>query len=150
LIALACDHGGFGLMREVMGFLDSRGFEYKDFGTFSEEDCDYPEFTYLAASAISSGECDRGIFICGTGIGMSIAANKVPGIRAAVCFDNFTVRMARSHNDANVVCLGARVIDAALAIEIVDLFLSTVFDGALRHVRRVGLINAIDERKGFV
>jgi len=145
MIALACDHGGFELMKGVRSFLDEGGFAYMDFGTFSPESCDYPEFAAIAARAITGGDCDRGIFICGTGIGISIAANKIPGIRAAVCFDHYTVEMARRHNDANVLALGARVVDPGLAIEIVGLFLSTDFDTSGRHSRRVEMLNDLDK-----
>ena len=143
MIALACDHGGFELMREVKRFLDAGGYTYKDFGAYSEESCDYPETATVAAHAIAGGECDRGIFICGTGIGMAIVANKIPGIRAASCHDQYTAQMARSHNDANVLTLGARVISADVALTIVEVFLNTDFDGG-RHTRRVGMINELD------
>ena len=140
MIALVCDHGGFGLMREVKGYLDAGGHSYLDFGTNSEDSCDYPELAAIAAKSISSGECSTGIFICGTGIGMAIAANKTPGVRAACCSDCFTAEMARRHNDANVLTLGARVTGAGLALKIVDQFLSASFDGG-RHKRRVDMIN---------
>jgi len=147
VIALACDHGGFELMGVVKPHLESMGLEYKDFGTFSPESCDYPAFAAPAARAVASGECDRGIFICGTGIGMSIAANKIPGIRAAACSDLFSAEMTRLHNDANVLTLGARVIDAALALEIVGVFLNTGFDGGGRHSRRVEMLSELDKRR---
>ena len=146
VIALACDHGGFELMRDVKDFLDAGGYEYKDFGTNSAESCDYPEIAVVAARAVSGGECDRGIFICGTGAGMAIAANKVPGIRAASCSDCFTAEMIRRHNDANVLTLGARVTGVGLALKIVELFLSTGFDGG-RHGVRVGMLNALDDKR---
>jgi len=147
MIALACDHGGFELMRVVKSHLDSIGCAYEDFGTYTADSCDYPEFAVRAARAVANCECDKGILICGTGIGMAIAANKVPGIRAAVCFDLFTAGMARSHNDANVLTLGARVIDAALALNIIGVFLNTAFDGDGRHGRRVDMLNALDETR---
>ena len=147
MIALACDHGGFEFIGDVKSHLDSMGYDYTFYGTYSAESCDYPEFAVRAARAVASGECERGILICGTGIGMSIAANKIPGIRAAVCFDLFTAEMARSHNDANVLTLGARVIDVSLALEIISKFLSTGFDGSGRHARRVGLINELDDQR---
>ena len=143
MIALACDHGGFELMVEVKDYLDENGSEYKDFGTNSTESCDYPEIAIDAARSVANGECSRGIFICGTGVGMAIVANKVPGIRAACCGDCFTAEMTRRHNDANVLTLGARVIGAGLAIKIIELFLNTDFDGG-RHQRRVDMINALD------
>ena len=146
MIALACDHGGFELMSEVKSYLESAGLAFKDFGTYSTESCDYPEFSVVAALAVASGECDRGIFICGTGIGMSVTANKIPGIRAALCFDRYTAEMSRCHNDANVLTLGARVTDKVLALDIIEMFLKTEFDGSGRHGRRVAMINALDKK----
>ena len=131
-------------MGEVKSFLDSAGFSFKYFGTYSSESCDYPEIAAGAARAISDGECDRGIFICGTGIGMSIAANKVAGIRAALCTDRFMAEMSRCHNDANVLVLGGRVTGVTLALEIVDMFLSTAFESGGRHSRRVDMLSALD------
>ena len=145
-IALACDHGGFELMREVKSYLDLNGFEYKDFGTYSTDSCDYPEIAVTAARAIACGEYGRGILICGTGVGMAIAANKIPGIRAALCNECFTAEMSRRHNDANVLTLGARVTGAGLALKIVEVFLNTGFDGG-RHLRRVEMLNALDAKK---
>ena len=145
MVALACDHGGFALMREVKAYLDGSGIDYMDFGTFSDESCDYPEFAIRAGKSIAEGECDRGIFICGTGIGMSIAANKMPGIRAALCGDCFTAEMSRRHNDANVLAIGAMVTGEGLALKIVEIFLATGFDGG-RHLRRVGMLNDLDKR----
>ena len=146
MIALACDHGGFVLMQEVKRFLDDGGYAYKDFGTHTEERCDYPVVAEPASLAIINGECDRGIFICGTGIGMSMAANKMPGIRAAVCSDCYTAEMTRRHNDANVLTLGARVVGDGLALMIVDLFLRTGFEGG-RHAYRVELVNKLGARQ---
>jgi len=145
VIALACDHGGYELMQTVKENLDKRNQKYKDFGTYTSESCDYPEIAVRAARAISSGECDKGIFICGTGAGMSMTANKIRGIRAAVCSDVYTAEMIRRHNDANVLALGARILPPELAIEIVGVFLDTGFDGG-RHGRRVEMINALDEK----
>jgi len=147
MIALACDHGGFELMREVKAFLDAGGYSYKEFGTFSTESCDYPEFTVLATSAILSGECDRGIFICGTGVGMSMAANKIPGIRAALCTDCFMAEMTRRHNDALVLVMGGRVTGAGLACKIVDVFLNTAFEEGGRHARRVAMLGDLDSKR---
>ncbi|MCL2078442.1 MAG: ribose 5-phosphate isomerase B [Oscillospiraceae bacterium] len=144
MIALACDQGGFELMGVVRAHLDSKNILYKDFGTFSPDSCHYPEIAVPAAKAIVSGECDKGIFICGTGIGMSIAANKVPGIRAALCTNEYMADMARAHNDANVLALGGRVLKSDCAIAIVDTFLKTAFSGQDRHIHRVGLLNAAD------
>ena len=146
MIALACDHGGFELMQEVKRFLDSCGHAYKDFGTNTAESCDYPEIAVVAARAVAGGECDRGIFICGTGVGMALAANKIPGIRAAACYDCFTAEMIRRHNDVNILTLGARVTGVGLALAIVEKFLSTGFDGG-RHGVRVDMLKALDEQR---
>jgi ribose 5-phosphate isomerase B len=146
VIALACDHGGFELMCAVKSYLDGIGLKYKDFGTHSSESCDYPEIATPAARAVANGECDKGIFICGTGIGISIAANKTPGIRAALCTDCFMADKARSHNDANVLALGARVTNAELAIKIIEIFLNTGFSDNDRHLRRVNMLKALDKK----
>ena len=130
--------------REIRAHLDDLGLEYKDFGTYSEESCDYPVYGRLAAEAVASGECDRGILVCGTGIGISIAANKVKGIRAALCSDCFSAEMTRRHNDANMLAMGARVLGVGLALKIVDTFLETGFDGG-RHTRRVDMISQMEE-----
>ena len=140
MIALGCDHGGFALMQEVKAHLEERGLEYRDFGTYDESSCDYPVYAKKAAGAVASGECKRGILICGTGIGISITANKVPGIRAALCGDCFSAEMTRQHNDANMLALGARVTGPGLALKIVDTFLDTPFSGEERHARRVRMI----------
>lgn len=127
MIALGCDHGGYGLMQEVIRHLEDRGLEYKNYGCYSEESVDYPVYAKAAANAVASGECEKGILICGTGIGISIAANKVPGIRAALCHDCFSAEATRQHNDANMLAMGARVIGPGLALKIVDIFLDTPF-----------------------
>ena len=147
MIALACDHGGFDLMGSVKSHLDAKGFEYKDFGTYSADSCDYPEFGVRAARSVASGECDMGILICGTGIGMSIAANKTAGIRAALCHDLFTAEMARRHNNANILALGARATSAGLALDIINVFLKTGFDSDARHARRVQMLDDLDEKQ---
>jgi len=139
MIALGCDHGGYALMQSVKAHLDELGLEYKDFGTYSTDSCDYPVYAKAAANAVASGECEKGILICGTGIGISIAANKVKGIRAALCSDCFSAEMTRRHNDANMLAMGARVLGEGLALKIVDIFLRTEFDGG-RHARRVDMI----------
>ena len=139
MIALGCDHGGYALMQSVKAHLDELGLEYKDFGTYSTDSCDYPVYAKAAANAVASGECEKGILICGTGIGISIAANKVKGIRAALCSDCFSAEMSRRHNDANMLAMGARVLGEGLALKIVDIFLNTPFDGG-RHARRVDMI----------
>ena len=139
MIALGCDHGGYALMQSVKSHLDELGLEYKDFGTYSTDSCDYPVYAKAAAKAVASGECEKGILICGTGIGISIAANKVKGIRAALCSDCFSAEMTRRHNDANMLAMGARVLGEGLALKIVDIFLTTEFDGG-RHAHRVDMI----------
>ena len=144
MIALGCDHGGFSLMQEIKAHLDELGLEYRDFGTYTSESCDYPVYAEAAARAVASGECDRGILVCGTGIGVSIAANKIKGIRAAHCSDCYSAEMTRRHNDANMLALGARVLGGGLALRIVDTFLATGFDGG-RHQRRIDLISAIED-----
>ena len=140
MIAIGCDHGGYALKQEVMKHLAERGLEYKDFGTYSEDSRDYPVYGKAVAHAVAHGDCDRGILICGTGIGISITANKVPGIRAALCGDCFSAEATRLHNDANILAMGARVVGAGLALKIVDTFLDTPFSGDERHVRRINMI----------
>lgn len=140
MIAIGCDHGGFALKQEIMAHLQSRGLAYKDFGTYSEASCDYPDYAKPLAAAVASGECERGIIICGTGIGVSITCNKVPGIRCALCGDCFSAQATREHNDANILALGARVTGAGLALLIVDTFLDTPFSNDPRHIRRISKI----------
>lgn len=140
MIALGCDHGGYTLMQEVIRHLEERGLEYKNFGCFSEASVDYPEYGQAAAKAVASGECEKGIIICGTGIGISIAANKIKGIRAALCHDCFSAQATREHNDANMLAMGARVIGPGHAIKIVDTFLDTPFSNDERHIRRIGML----------
>ena len=140
MIAIGSDHGGFAMKQEIMKHLDKRGLSYKDYGTYTEDSCDYPVYGKAVAHAVANGECDRGIIICGTGIGISISANKVPGIRAALCSDTFSAEMTRLHNDANILALGARVVGPGLALKIVDTFLDTAFSGDERHVRRISMI----------
>lgn len=137
MIAIGSDHGGYALKQEIMAHLDKRGLEYKDFGSFSEESCDYPEYGKAVAHAVADGAYECGILICGTGIGISIAANKVPGIRAALCTDCFMAEATRLHNDANILALGGRVVGAGLALKIVDTFLDTPFSNEERHLRRI-------------
>lgn len=140
MIALGCDQAGYALMQEVKKHLESRNLEYKDFGTYSEDSVDYPVYGKKAAKAVASGECDRGIIICGTGIGISITANKIKGIRAALCHDCFSAEATRLHNDANMLAMGARVVGVGHALKIVDTFLDTPFSNEERHIRRIGLI----------
>ena len=136
MIAIGCDHGGFALKQEVMRHLDELGLAYKDFGTYSEESCDYPIYGEAVARAVADGECERGI---------SISANKVKGIRAALCGDCYSAEMTRRHNDANILAMGARVLGPGLALKIVDTFLNTDFEGG-RHARRIALISDIENR----
>lgn len=144
MIALGCDHGGYELMQEVKAHLDKRGLAYKDFGCYSTESVDYPIYARKVAKAILNGECENGILICGTGIGISIAANKLPGIRAALCTDCFCAQATREHNDANILAMGGRVVGAGLALKIVDTFLDTPFSNNERHKRRIALIEEKD------
>ena len=145
MLAIGSDHGGFALKQEVMAHLRERGVEFKDYGTYTPDSCDYPEYGEAVARAVADGEAERGIAICGTGIGISMAANKVRGIRAAVCGDCYSAEMTRRHNDANVLCMGARVLGEGLALKIVDVFLDTPFEGG-RHARRVAKIHEIENR----
>lgn len=140
MIALGCDQAGYELKQVIMKHLDERGLEYKDYGSYNADPVDYPIYGKKVAHAIIDGECDKGILICGTGIGISIAANKIKGIRAAVCSDCFSAEATRLHNDANILAFGARVIGPGLAEKIVDTFLDTEFSGVERHQRRVDMI----------
>lgn len=145
MIALGSDHGGFALKQEVKAFLDSRSIPYQDFGTYTEESCDYPRYAEAACRAVVSGQCEKAILCCGTGIGISIAANKIKGIRAALCSDYFSAKYTRLHNDANVLCMGGRTIGPGLALELVDVFLHTEFEGG-RHQRRIDQITELENR----
>ena len=140
MIALGCDHGGYELMQEVKKHLEERGLEYKDFGCNGPESVDQPVYGKKVAQAIVDGECEKGILICGTGIGISITANKFKGIRAALCTDCFTAEATRLHNDANILAMGGRVVGPGLALKIVDTFLDTPFSGDERHIRRINMI----------
>lgn len=143
MIAIACDHSALELKAEVEALLTSRGLEYRDFGTYTADSCHYPIYGARAAHAVASGECDKGIVICGTGIGMSLVANKVPGIRCALCGDPYSAKMTRAHNDSNMLALGARVIGVELAKMIVEAFLDTPFEGG-RHQTRIDMITALE------
>ena len=145
MIALGSDHGGFALKQEIIKHLNENGVEYKDFGTYTEDSCDYPVYAEAVGRAVVSGEFESGILICGTGIGISIAANKVHGVRAALCHDCYSAEFTRRHNDANILALGGRVVGPGLAQKIVDIFLNTEFEGG-RHARRVELISKIEEK----
>ena len=146
MIAVGSDHAGFLLKQEVLNYLKEHNLEYKDFGTDSEKSCNYPEFAKRVADAVASGECDRGILLCGTGLGMSMAANKVDGIRACACSDTFSARATRMHNNANILCMGQRVVGFGLAREILDAFLYTDFEGG-RHQTRVDMITDIEKSR---
>ena len=137
MIAIGSDHGGFALKQELLEWLKSNHVEYRDFGCFDESSCDYPEYGRAVAQAVAAGEYEKGVLICGTGIGISIAANKVPGIRAALCTDCFMAEMTRLHNDANILALGGRVVGPGLACKILETFLNTPFSGEERHLRRI-------------
>lgn len=143
MIAIACDHAALELKAEIIKVLEARNLEYKDFGTHTADSCHYPIFGARAAQAVASGQCDRGILICGTGIGMSLVANKVKGIRCALCSDVYSAKMTRAHNDSNMLALGARVIGVEIAKEIVEAWLDTPFEGG-RHQTRVDMITAIE------
>lgn len=144
-VALGCDHGGYDLKQEIIKYLKGQGIAYKDFGCMGTSSCDYPEFGQAAARAVAAGECEKGIVICTTGIGISIAANKLKGIRCALCADPVSAGLTREHNDANVLALGAGIVGTNLAIGIVDTFLHTEFSREEKHARRIRKIAAIEE-----
>ncbi len=144
-IAIGCDHGGINLKPVLTAHLEKKGVEYKDFGCFDKQSVDYNDYAILVANAVANKECDLGILICGTGIGMSIVANKVKGVRCGHCHDVFSAKMTRLHNDANVLAFGERVIGAGLMTEIVDAFIDTEFSGDERHVRRVDKIKQVEK-----
>ena len=143
-IVIGCDHAAYDLKLKVIAHLNVQGIETEDVGTHSTESCDYPNYADALCKKITSGEYERGILICGTGIGMSIAANKHKGIRAACCSDTFSARLTREHNDANVLCFGARVVGEGLAYDLVDLFVSTDYEGG-KHARRVAMLDELDK-----
>ncbi len=140
MIAIGCDHGGFELKEKVVAYLKEHNLEYKDFGCYGKDSCDYPIFGRAAAEAVANGECDRGIVICTTGIGISMVANKVKGVRCALCADTHSAKMTRLHNDANVLAMGAAIVGEGLAMSILETFLNTEFSGEEKHVRRINLI----------
>ena len=144
MIALGCDHGGYALMQEVKEHLKSRGLEFKEFGTFTPDSTDYPIYSKKVAQAVVSGECDKGILICGTGIGISITANKFKGVRCALCHDVFSAKATRLHNDANILAMGGRIVGPGLALMIVDTFLDTPFSNEERHIKRIKMIEPGD------
>lgn len=140
MIAIGSDHGGYRLKEEIKKHLKQKGMSFQDFGCDSEDACDYPIYARNVAQAVAEGKCEKGILICGTGIGISISANKVEGIRAALCGDCFSAEATRQHNDANILCLGARVTGTGLALKIVDTFFETEFSEEERHKRRIEMI----------
>ena len=144
-IAVACDHGGLNLKKEIIKHLNSKGIEVVDFGTHTYDSCDYPDYALLAAEAVASGECEKGIVVCTTGIGVCIVANKVPGVRCAYCLDTNCAQLTRAHNNSNMLALGEKVIDTSCAFAIVDIFLKTEFEGG-RHAVRVDKITAIEKK----
>ena len=145
-IAVACDHGGLQLKKAVVAYLEKLGHEAVDFGTYTADSCDYPDFALLAAEAVASGACERGIVVCSSGIGVSIVANKVPGIRCAHCHDVYCAKYTRLHNDANMIAFGEKVIGVGMMEEIVNTFLITEYEGGERHNRRIAKIKAIEEK----
>ena len=145
-IAVASDHAALDLKAEIIKYLEENGFEYYDFGTYTKDSCNYPDYAEKVCAAINNGEGDMGILICGTGIGMSMAANKCEGIRAALCSDTFSARFTRLHNNANVLCMGARTIGAGLACDIADVFVKTGFEGG-RHQTRVDMVMALENKR---
>lgn len=138
MIAMGSDHAGYELKLALKKHLEERGFETKDFGTYSDASCDYPDFAHAACNSVLSGEAEKAILVCGTGIGMSMAANKMKGIRAAALSDEFSAQATREHNDANVLCLGARVLDEEKAVKLLDIFMDTPFSNEEKHIRRIG------------
>lgn len=143
MIAIGCDHGGLNIKNAVAEYLKNKNIEFVDFGTYTTDSVDYPEYAYKVAKAVSTGECERGIICCGTGIGVCMVANKVKGVRAATVTNEFCAEMTRRHNNANVLCMGGRVVDESVAVKLADIFLNTGFDGD-RHTRRVEKIMEIE------
>lgn len=143
MIAIGCDHGGLAIKNAVIDYMKKNGIKYKDYGCYTDESVDYPVYAYQVAQNVADGNADLGIICCGTGIGVSMAANKVKGIRAAVCTDEFCAEMTRRHNNANIMCMGGRVIDEEKAVKLASVFLNTPFDGG-RHEKRVNMITEIE------
>lgn len=140
MIALGCDHGGYDLKQEIIHYLEENKIDYKDFGCYDKSSCDYPEFGRAAAKSVAEGECEKGIVICTTGIGISISANKIPGVRCALCSDTLSAKMTRLHNNANMLAMGAGIVGTNLALDIVETFLNTEFSNDERHIRRINKI----------
>lgn len=143
-IAVACDHGGLQLKNTIINDLKEKGYDIKDYGTYGEQSCDYPDYAGKAAKAVAKGECDKGILVCGTGIGVSITANKVKGIRCALVHDTFSAKATRQHNDTNMIAMGQRVIGEGLALEIINTWLTTNYEGG-RHDIRITKMMAYEE-----
>lgn len=141
MIAIGSDHGGFDLKQVVIKYFEEQGIAYKDYGCYDKNSCDYPIFGKAVAEAVANGECEKGIVVCTTGIGISMVANKVPGVRCALCSESLSAKMTRLHNDANVLALGGAMVGANLALDIVETFLNTPFSEEEKHIRRVGMIN---------
>lgn len=146
MLAIGCDHGGFELKNHIIEHLRENDIEFRDFGCYDENSVDYPDIAEAVGKSVVSGECENGILICGTGIGISIAANKIPGVRAAHCHDVYSAKMTKQHNDANIICMGGRVIGRELAFMIVDTWLSEKFLGG-RHANRIEKIHKLEERE---
>ena len=144
-LAIGCDHGAIDLKNKLVSYLGNKGYEVKDFGTYTKDSCDYPEFAAAAAKAVASGECEKGIVLCTTGIGVSISANKVDGIRCALLSDVWSAKMTRLHNDTNMMALGAGIVGENLALEIVDTWLTTEFSGDERHQRRIDQVMDLEK-----
>lgn len=145
-IAVACDHGGLNLKKAMIAYVEKLGHEVKDFGTYDNSSCDYPDFACAAAEAVASGECERGIVVCSSGIGVSIVANKIPGVRCAHCHDLYCAKYTRLHNDANMIAFGEKVVGEGMMQELVHTFLTTQYEGGERHDRRLAKIKAIEEK----
>ena len=144
-IAIGCDHGALALKNKMVSHLESKGFEVKDFGTYTSDSCDYPEFAAAAARSVANGECDKGIVLCTTGIGVSISANKIDGVRCALLSDPWSAKMTRLHNDTNMMALGAGIVGENLALEIVDIWVGTEFSGDERHQRRINKLMELEK-----
>lgn len=144
MIAIGCDHAGFNVKQKIMEHLTEKGYEFKDYGTYDLNSCDYPDYALKVANAVAKNECEKGIIVCGTGIGVSIVANKVKGIRCAHCTDTFSAKACREHNDANVITFGDRISGIGVILDCVDLFLTTDFAGG-RHSKRVDKIKQIED-----
>ena len=144
-IAIGCDHGALALKNKMVGVLTEQGYDVKDFGTYTADSCDYPDFAAAAARSVASGECEKGIVLCTTGIGVSIAANKIPGIRCALLSDVLSAKLTRQHNDTNMMAIGAGIVGENLALEIMNTWLNTAFSGEARHQRRIDKVMALEK-----